>query len=123
MPDGHVAPGVFALLGAGRDGVEADVGEEDDGRAGADPREAVGRERVPVRGPHEPRAGEDEEGQDDELDADHDGVEPRRLLHAPDEDDRDGRDDAHREGVEDDRARRGRAARSRGSPGTSDAVR
>ena len=67
------------------------------------PAKPFGRERVPVVGPHEPRAGEDEEGQDDELDADHDRVDPRRLLHAPDEDDRDGRDDAHRERVEDDR--------------------
>ena len=49
--DGHVAPRVLALLGARRDGVEADVGEEDDGRARPDPGEAVRRERVPVLRP------------------------------------------------------------------------
>ena len=33
----HVALGVLRLLGGGRDGVEADVGEEDERRPGRDP--------------------------------------------------------------------------------------
>jgi hypothetical protein len=44
----------------------------------------------------------DEEEQDDDLDEDHPGVEPGRLPDAPDEHDRDERDDAEGEQVEDD---------------------
>ena len=36
--DGHVALRIAALFGGGGDGIEADVGEEDDGAAGKDAR-------------------------------------------------------------------------------------
>ena len=53
--DGDVALRVAALFGGGGDGVEADVGEEDDGAAGEDAGPAVGREGVPVSGVDEVR--------------------------------------------------------------------
>ena len=77
--DRHVLLRVAALLGGGRDGVEADVGEEDEGRAGPDPGPAVGREGVPVGGLDVEGADDDEEDEDDELDGHHHGVEPRRT--------------------------------------------
>ena len=46
--DRHVALRVLALFGGRRDGVEADEGEEDDGRAAHDAGDAVRREGVPV---------------------------------------------------------------------------
>jgi hypothetical protein len=59
--DGNVALGVLALFGRGGDGVEADVGEEDDGAAGEDSGEAVGGERVVVGRVDEAEAEGDEE--------------------------------------------------------------
>ena len=47
--DGHVALWIAALLTGGGDGVEADVGEEDDGAAGEDAGEAIWHEWVVVR--------------------------------------------------------------------------
>ena len=47
--DGHIALRILALLGRGGDGVESDVGEEDDGAAGEESRPAIGIERIPVR--------------------------------------------------------------------------
>ena len=46
--EGHVALRVLRLLGRGRDGVEADVGEEHDRGALVDAAPAVGREGRPV---------------------------------------------------------------------------
>ncbi len=86
------------------------------------PAKPLGAKGCQFSGAHEPGAGQDEECQDDELHADHDRVETRRLLHAPDEDDRDGGDDAEREGVEDDghaqdvRRARQEPGRGRGGP-------
>ena len=102
-PDRHVALRVAALLGDRRDGVEADVGEEDDRRARRDSREPVGREGMPVRGLDVLEADEDEEAEDDELDRHHPEVEVRGLPDPPDEHDRDGGDDRDGEDVEDDR--------------------
>ena len=56
--DGHVALRILGFLGGGADGVEADVGEEDDTRAGHNSRPAEvaglagigGDERMPVGG-------------------------------------------------------------------------
>ena len=46
--DGQIALGIAAFLGGGGDGIEADVGEEDDGAAGEHARPAVGHEGMPV---------------------------------------------------------------------------
>ena len=48
MPMGRSRCGLLALLGGGRDRIEADVGEEDDRAAGQHARPAVGHERMPV---------------------------------------------------------------------------
>ncbi len=60
MPMGTVALRVVALFAGGGDGVEADVGEEDDGAAGEDAGPAVGREGRVVRWVDEAQADEDE---------------------------------------------------------------
>ncbi len=52
--DGHVALRVLGFLRGGGDGVEADVGEEDQARGEADAAYAEGREGVPVRCPSWP---------------------------------------------------------------------
>ena len=101
--DRHVALRILRLLRRRRDGVEADVGEEDDRRAGGDAVEAVRRERVPVRRLHVLEADEDEEAEHDELDGHHPEVEAGRLADAPHQHDRDQRDDAEGQDVEDDR--------------------
>ena len=105
--DGQVARRVLALFGHRADGVESDIGEEDEGRAGERAVPAVRLERVPVRG-HLLRRDvverdADEEQKHRDLDQNHPGVELRRLLDAPDEDDGDERDDAQGKQVEDDR--------------------
>ena len=82
--------GFLRLLGAGRDRVEADVGEEDHRRGADDAVDALGRERLQVVGVERRDEGDDdEERQDQQLDADHDEVRPRRLAHAADEQEHD----------------------------------
>ena len=44
---------IAAFLRRGGNGIEADVGEKDDGAAGDDPPKARGSERFPVRGIYE----------------------------------------------------------------------
>ena len=61
MPMGTSRCGLRALFAGGGDGVEADVGEEDDGAAGEDSGEAVGREGMVVGRVDEAEAEEDEE--------------------------------------------------------------
>ena len=104
--DRHVALRVLGFLGVRGDGIEADVGEEDDGRPGqhahrlaggialaehrdaeeADAGPAVGREiarpvfRIDVEG-----ADADDEQHGRHLDADHQGVEAGALLDALDQ--------------------------------------
>ena len=58
-------------------------------------------ERVPVGGVHEARRERDEEQDHRDLHEDDDGVEPRRLLDAADEQRRDREDDEHGGHVED----------------------
>ena len=101
--DRQVALRVADFLGDGRHGVEADVGEEHDRRSGLHAGPAVGRERPPVRRVRRAPADEDEEGEHDELEHDHAGVERRALADADDEHDRDQGDDAEGQDVEDDR--------------------
>ena len=85
--DGQVALRIAAFFGGGGDGVEADVGEEDDGAAGEHARPAVGHEGMPVAGMDEADGGEDEDEDGDELDADHHVVGRGRLADAADQDD------------------------------------
>jgi hypothetical protein len=101
-PDGHVALGILGLFRHGRDRVETDIGEEDNRRARGDPVPAVRHEGMPVPGVHEPRAHDDEKGEDDELDHHHDGVEPGALADPDKKDDGDRRDDRKGEKVEND---------------------
>ena len=86
---------IACLLGRRGDGVEADVGEEDDRRPGPDAVPPVGQERLPVGGLHVVEAHDDEERQHDQLDQHHRRVEARGLLHAdhqhPGEKQHDGR--------------------------------
>lgn len=91
--DGQIALRVAALFGGGGDGVEADVGEKDDGTAGENSRPAVGHEGMPVRGMNEADDGEDEDEDGDELERDHHVVGGSRLADAADEDDGEDHDD------------------------------
>ena len=100
--DGHVALRVARLLGRGRDGVEADVGEEDDRRRARDAAEAVGRERRPVVGLHVERPDDHEEGDDDQLERHHRRVQPGALVDAPHEHPRDQGHDQEGRQVEQD---------------------
>ena len=101
-PARHVASRVHALLGRGRDRIEADVGEEDQRRARPDPMESSGEEGMPVLRLHEegPDGDEEEEGQDLQH---HDHVvEAGRLLHPAHEEPRDRGGDGGGEHVADD---------------------
>ena len=53
MPMGTSRCGFLAFFGGGGDGIEADVGEEDDRAAGEHARPAVGHEGMPVGGMNE----------------------------------------------------------------------
>gem|GEM_PF-6042352 len=77
--DGEVALGVAALFGSGGDGVEADVGEEDDRAAGEDAGPAVGSEGVIEGGLDELRAYEEEDEDRAEFDEHHDVVWCERI--------------------------------------------
>ena len=98
--DRHSALRVAALLAGGRDGVEADVGEEDDGAAGEHAGPAVGRERMVVARMDEVQADEDEGEDRDELDEHHDVVGACGLADAAHEDDRQKNDDEECRNVE-----------------------
>ena len=110
--DRHVLLRILRLLRRGRDGVESDIGEEDDARRANDARpaelaEGAGvrrNERVPVRGVHVQEAEADHEQHDRDLHVHDHVVEPRRLLDADDEQNR-HRDDERDGGQIDDAAR------------------
>jgi len=91
--DGQVALRVTALLGRGRYGVEADVGEEDDGAAGQHAAPAIGHEGMVVAGMDEAYDGENEDQNRNQLDADHHVVGFGRLANAADQDDGEDEDD------------------------------
>ena len=78
---------VLAFLGARRDGIEADVGEEDDGRAAEDARDAERHEGLPVHRVDVWDGEQQEDGDGRELDPDEDAVELRALLRAADQQD------------------------------------
>ena len=84
--DGHVALGILALLGRSGDGIEADVGEEDDGTAREDACPSVGHEGMPVVGLDEAGSGKDEDEDGGDFDEDHDVVGACRLADAADQD-------------------------------------
>ncbi len=107
--DRHVALRPARLLGAVRDRVEPDIGDEHDGGAAHDAAHAkfaesaaVGRnEGVPVGGVHVEGAEADEGQHDRELDRDHDVVQPRRFPGAADQQRRDQHHDGRRRQVDD----------------------
>ena len=78
--DGQIARRVAALLGRCGDGIEADIGEEDDGGAGDDAAVAEGQERLPIRRVDMRRSEREEEEDGAELDEDEDAVELDALL-------------------------------------------
>ena len=73
----HVALRVARLLGRGRDGVEADVGEEDERRALVDAAPAVRREGRPVARVEVERTHAHEDREHGQLQHHHGVVEPR----------------------------------------------
>ena len=85
--DRQVMRGILALFGARRDGVEADVGKEDDGGAAEDARDAERHEGLPVHRVDVRDGQQQEDGDGRELDADEDAVELRALLRAADQQD------------------------------------
>jgi len=87
---------VAALFAGGGDGIEADVGEEDDAAAGEYACPSVGGEGRVVGGMDEVQANEHEGEDSDELDEHHDVVGAGRFADAADEDY--GEDDNDEEG-------------------------
>ena len=85
--DGQIALRVLGLLGGSRNCVEADVSEENVGRASADSRHSVRREGVPVRAPVAEIARNETQTDHKQNDRDFDhhdgGVEAGALLNAP----------------------------------------
>jgi hypothetical protein len=72
--DRNVALRILALFGGGRNGVEADVGEENDRSAGENSGPAIGRERMPVRRVDVVRRETDEDKDRDDFHQHHDVV-------------------------------------------------
>src|ERR1035437_993427 len=91
--DGDIALRVLALFAGGGDGVEADVGEENDGAAGEDSGEAVGHERMIVAGVNERDAEKDEREDGGDLDQHHDVIGAGGLADAEHQDDGEDEDD------------------------------
>ena len=97
----HVVRGVLRLLCRGRDGVNAEVGEDDDGGAGGDAGEAERHEGLPVRRVDGRRGEEQEQEDGGELDADEDFVDRDALAHAAHEQAGQEERDEHRGQVDD----------------------
>ena len=112
--DGHVLLRIFGFLRRRRDGIESDIGEEDDTGGARDSRPAILSERsligrdegMPVGGgqggmlQHE-RSRDGDEDQHDRNLGNHDGrIEVGRLFDADDQDERDDTDDQKRDYVE-----------------------
>ena len=107
--DRHVPLRVLRFLRRGRNGIEPDVGEEDDpgGLHHAAPAElpeaarVLGDERLPVGAVDGPHAEPDEQHDDCDLDRDHDRIEACGLVDADIAQRRDGGDHKHRRQVQD----------------------
>jgi hypothetical protein len=84
-----------SLRACGRDRVEADVGEEDQGGGVADAAEALGREGREVAAAEGRDSGDDEEREDGELEDHHRGVRPRALAHSDQQERHDGDHEHH----------------------------
>ena len=91
--DGQIALRVVALLSGGGDGIEADVGEEDNGAAGEHARPSIGHEGMPVGGMNEADDGEDEDQNRNQLESHHHIVGRGRLADAAHQDHRKEHDD------------------------------
>ncbi len=98
--DGHVALRILALLTGCGDGVEADVGEEDDGAASEYAGEAVRHKGVVVAGVDEPDAEEHKGKDGGNFDQHHEVVGARGLADTDDEHDRDEEDDEEGRDIE-----------------------
>ena len=115
--DGHVALRIAGLFRRGRDGIEADVGEEDrsrgagDAHAGDLAEEAIGRERREVVGLHDRHRQRDEQQQSRNLDGRQDCVDGCALARADDQ--QTGHQQADRCGWQIDQAAEAGTARER----------
>src|ERR1035438_9161623 len=80
--EGQIALRIVALLSGRRNGVEADVREENDGAAGEHAGKAVGHEWMPVARVNEAGSGDDEGEDGNDFDKDENVVGSRRLANA-----------------------------------------
>jgi hypothetical protein len=72
--DGHIALRILALLSRGRDRIETNVSEEDDGAAGQHAGPAIGHERMPVVRLDKAGAGKHKHQNGRNLDQHHDVI-------------------------------------------------
>ena len=98
--DRQVTLGVLGLLASSGHGVEADVGEEDQGRCSEHSARALRRERLQVVGVEGGERKADEHGQHGELDEHHDGVQVGGLLDSAHQQQRDEQHDHDRGDVD-----------------------
>ena len=137
--DRHVAARIARFFGVGRDRVEADVGVENDSRAGhhaerlaarsmlshdrvsekADAAITVGRERPPIGGVDVEDADGDDQKHDGQLDHDHEKIERRAAANAGDQNHRQYGRDQQRGRIDDraggDETRRSPGLKSKGA--------
>ncbi len=90
----------FTFLGRSRDGIESDIGKENDGSASQDSRPAVWCEGMIIRGMYELECKSHEDQNGDDFHQHHDVVGPRGLLDATNQDDCQEHHDNERRPVE-----------------------
>lgn len=100
QPNGDISGRVLGFLGHRRDGVEPDVGEEEDGGGDEDAADAVRGEGGEVLGVGFGEAGDDDEEDDGDVDDGGDVVEAGGALGAGHGHDADHDDHAHGDGVQ-----------------------
>ena len=98
--DGNIALRILAFLRRGGNGVEANIGEENDGAARQHARPSVGIKRMPVGGVDELRAKDDEQQYGADFEQHHDVVGFRRLANAADQNHRQQHHDQKRGHIE-----------------------
>ena len=77
--DRHVALRIFCFFRSGRDGVESDEGEKNDGCTAHHAAHTVGQKRVPISRMHHERAKRNHEDNDRHLDNDNRRIGARAL--------------------------------------------